>query len=90
MSMMRLEKTVSPQAARLNPFHKFICDSCGRTMGRHWLFRPDKLADVFRLTEQGRKPDGKFYCWRDQVGWAKSYHQRQLRRTMEAGYAGRT
>ena len=70
-----------------NPFHNFICDGCGERLGKHWLFRPEKLRDVFVLADtKGRKPDGKLYCHRDQTGWAKSYHQRELKRTMVEGY----
>ena len=71
-----------------SPFHNFICDGCGNTLGKHWLFRPEKLRDVMFLADTvGRRPDGKLYCHRDQLGWAKSYHQRELKRTMVEGYA---
>lgn len=69
------------------PFHEFICVNCGRNLKTHWLYRPEKLADVHLLTRQGRKPDGKLYCRRDQLGFAGAYFQRQLRRTMEPGYS---
>lgn len=70
-----------------SPFHDFICVNCGRPMGVHWIFQPEKLADVFTLTRQGRKPDGKYYCHRDQCGFASSYYQRSLRRIMADGYS---
>lgn len=70
-----------------SPFHEFICVNCGRALKTHWVYRPEQLADVFLLTKQGRKPDGKLYCRRDQLGFAGSYYQRQLRRTMEPGYS---
>jgi hypothetical protein len=82
MSMARQEKLV-PR----NPFNEFICDVCGRRLGRHWLFRPDKFADTTGAAG-ARKPNGKLYCRPDQVSYAGSYHQRQLRRTMDPGYAG--
>lgn len=81
MSMSRLED-MNPAT----PFHEFICDGCGQRMGRHWLYRPDRFADV-RPDGDGRKPNGRFYCNRSQTSWAGSYHQRQLRRTMAPGYA---
>ena len=68
------------------PFHEFICGNCGRTLKTHWVYKPEQLADVFLLTTQGRKPDGKLYCRRDQLGFAGMYYQRQLRRTMVDGY----
>lgn len=68
------------------PFHAFVCDNCGKPLGQHYQFRPDKMADV-AAGPNGRKPDGKLYCNRDQLGWASSYHQRELRRTMVAGYS---
>lgn len=68
-----------------NPFNFYICDVCGNRLGRHWLFRPEKLTDVVGGAGS-RKPDGKLYCHRDQVSYAKSYHQRELRRTMVEGY----
>lgn len=87
MSMQTLS-AVNPQ--RGNPFHLFICTSCGRSLGNHFLFRPDKLRDVMTLADtKGRAPDGKLYCHRDQIGHAAHYYQRQLRRTMTPGYTGR-
>lgn len=87
MSMQTLS-VVNP--ARGNPFHLFICTNCGRSLGKHFLFRPDKLKDVFALADSpGRKPNGKLYCRRDQMGYAGGYYQRQLRRTMAPGYTGR-
>ena len=68
------------------PFHEFICNTCGKPLKVHWVYKPEQLADVFLLTRQGRKPDGKLYCHRDQVGFAGMYYQRQLRRTMVEGY----
>lgn len=79
--------TQQSQLSKPGPFHEFICVTCGRTLKTHWVYRPEKLADVHQLTKQGRKPDGKLYCHRDQLGFAGSYYQRQLRRTMEAGYS---
>ncbi len=70
-----------------NPFCDFICDGCGKRLGVHWLFRPERLRDVFALASGGRKPNGRLYCNRGQTAWAGSYHQRTLRRTMEPGYS---
>jgi hypothetical protein len=80
MSMVQLGKLTAP-----NPFHRFICDGCGKTLGRHWVFRPDRLGDVI-ANATGRKPTGKFYCHSDQCGHAGAHHQRELRRTMAAGF----
>lgn len=66
-------------------FHEYVCDNCGNRLGKHWIFRPEKMADV-GPGPNGRKPDGKYYCNPDQLGYAKSYHQRALRRTMVSGY----
>lgn len=82
MPMMQLGRLNKPTA-----FHFFVCASCGKEMRTHWVYKPEQLADVFLLTRQGRKPDGKSYCHRDQVGFAGSYFQRQLRRTMVEGYS---
>jgi hypothetical protein len=81
MPMMRLGETAS-----WTPFHDFICDGCGKNIGSHLLYRPDKFADVRPGDKNGRAPDGVFYCHRDQLGKAMRYHQRTLRRTMERGY----
>ena len=81
MPMQQL-RTFAPKT----PFLDFICDGCNKSLGSHWQYRPEKLADVFSLTSQGRKPDGVLYCHRDQIGRAVEYHQRSLRRTMEPGY----
>jgi hypothetical protein len=71
-----------------NPFNLFICDGCGKTLGKHWLFRPEKLRDVMYIADTvGRRPNGKLYCNRSQTAWSGSYHQRELRRTMDAGYS---
>lgn len=78
--MVRQGELTSP-----TPFHSFICTSCGKTLGKHFLFRPDKLTDVVGGAGS-RKGNGKLYCHRDQVGWAGSYYQRELKRTMERGY----
>ena len=79
MSMARQQDLV-----KHNPFNDFICATCGKRMGLHWVFRPDCLSDA-RGTN--RKPDGRYYCNRDGVGWAKDYYQRTLRRSLEpAGY----
>ena len=75
--MVRQEALTRP-----NPFHRFICDSCGNPLGRHFVFRPDNFSDA-----RGGRATGKLYCHRDQVGWAGSYHQRELARTMEEGYS---
>jgi hypothetical protein len=86
MPMMRLGEF----AAR-NPFHDFICGTkgggCGKRMGRHWVYRPEKLGDVIP-NASGRKPDGKFYCHRDQSSASGGHYQRQLRRIMAEGYTG--
>ena len=83
MSMVRQETL----GVKGNPFNEFICANCGRRLGRHWIFRPDKFADVRPGDRNGRKPDGRLYCHRDQAGWAHSYYQRRLRRSLEpAGY----
>ncbi len=82
MPMMRLGETARP-----TPYHLFVCDGCGKTLGKHFLYRPEKFADVRPGDKNGRAPDGILYCYRDQLGKAKSYHQRQLRRTMEVGYS---
>ena len=82
MSMAQMQSL-----GRQTPFHNHICCSCGKPLGKHWVFRPDFLADVFSLTKQGRKGDGTMFCHRDCVGRAKDYYQRLLRRTMELGYA---
>ena len=66
---------------RPTPFHDFICDGCGRRLGEHFLFRPDKLTDVVGGADS-RKPDGKLYCKSAQTAYAGSYHQRTLKRTM--------
>ena len=72
---------------RPSPFHLFICDGCGKPLGKHWLFRPEKLQDVMYVADtKGRAPNGRYYCNRSQTAWAGSYHQRELRRTMVAGY----
>ena len=76
---------VQQDALIKTPFNEFICDGCGRRMGAHFIFRPEKFADV-RFDGGGRKPNGKYYCNRSQTAWSGAYHQRQLRRTMEAGY----
>ena len=68
-----------------SPFHEFVCGNCGKRMGTHWVFRPDKLADVY-VGPNARKPDGKLYCHRDQLGYAASYFQRELKRTMAQDY----
>lgn len=70
---------------RSTAWNENICDNCGKRMGSHWVFQPEKMADV-GPGPNGRKPDGKYYCNSDQVGWAKSFHQRQLIRTMEKNY----
>ena len=67
------------------PFNQFVCDNCGGRMGAHFIFRPEKFADV---RGAGRTPNGRYYCNRSQTAWSGSYHQRQLRRTLETGYAG--
>lgn len=79
--MIRLGETASP-----TPFHQFVCDSCGKVLGSHFLYRPEKFADVRPGDKNGRAPDGVFYCHRDGVGMAKVYHQRALKRTLERGY----
>lgn len=83
MPMLRLGETASK-----TPYHDFICGpGCGKRLGDHFLFRPEKMADVVKTDRPGRSPDGKLYCHRDQAGYAGSYYQRQLRRTMVEGYA---
>ncbi len=82
MPMLKLGETASP-----TPFHSFVCTGCGKTLGKHVLYRPEKFADVRPGDKNGRAPNGKLYCRPDQTGYAGSYYQRQLRRTMEAGYA---
>jgi hypothetical protein len=81
MPMLKLGETASR-----TPFHDFICDGDGRRLGDHFLFRPEKFADVRPGDKNGRAPDGKLYCHRDGLGVAARYHQRMLRRTMAAGY----
>jgi len=81
MSMVRQDALTKP-----TPFHSFICDGCGKPLGQHWLFRPDKMADV-HVGPNARRPDGILYCNRDGLGRALSYHQRELKRTMEPGFA---
>jgi hypothetical protein len=80
--MMKLGETAKP-----TPFHQFVCDGCGKSLGSHFLYRPDRFADVRPGDKNGRAPDGIFYCHRDGIGAARSYHQRELRRTMVAEYA---
>ena len=81
MSMMRQD-----EIGQRTPFWDFICDTCGKTLGSHWLFRPDKFGDVHPRFE-GRKGNGKLYCHKDQASYCGSYHQRTLRRSLEsAGY----
>ncbi len=79
--MMQLGETASR-----TPFHDFICDGCGKTLAKHFLYRPERFADVRPGDKNGRAPDGIFYCNRDQLGKAKTYHQRRLHRTMVDGY----
>ena len=86
MSMQPLA-VVNPQ--RGNPFHLFVCTNCGRPLGKHFLFRPDRFSDARPGDKAGRQANGKLYCRRDQLGYAGQYYQRQLRRTMAPGYAGR-
>jgi hypothetical protein len=81
MPMMRLGET-----ATRTPFHDFVCDGCGKRLASHFLYRPEKFADVRPGDKNGRAPDGVFYCHRDQLGKAKAYHQRALRRTIDRGY----
>lgn len=80
MSMVRQDELTKP-----SPFHEYICENCGNRLGSHYLFRPDKMADVY-VGPNARKPNGKLYCNRDQLGWASGYHQRELKRTMVEGY----
>ncbi len=80
MSMVRQDRLTKP-----TPFHRFICSGCGKPLGRHWIFRPDKLTDVVGGAA-ARRPNGKLYCRPDQLGYAGAYYQRELRRTMEPGY----
>lgn len=82
MPLVELGETATP-----TPYHDFICDGCGKRLGRHLLYRPEKFADVRPGDKNGREPNGKLYCNRSQTSFAASYHQRQLRRTMEAGYS---
>lgn len=82
MPMMQLGETASA-----TPFHAFICTGCGKTLGKHVLYRPEKFADVRPGDKNGRAPNGKLYCRPDQTAYAGSYYQRQLRRTMVEGYA---
>jgi hypothetical protein len=79
--MMVKQKILTPQ----NLFCNFICDNCGKPMGQHFVFRPEKFADV-RPDGRGRKPDGKHYCHSDGVAYSTSHHQRVLRRIMVEGY----
>ena len=70
-----------------NHFNAFVCNGCGKELGDHWLFRPEKFADV-RPDGNGRKPNGKLYCNRSQTAWAGEYHERALERnTISAGFA---
>ena len=68
-----------------NPFNLMVCATCGKHMGKHFLFRPEFFADV-RQDGFGRKPNGRLYCHRDQTGWAGSWFQRQLRRIESHDY----
>ena len=71
----------------IQPQFPGVCDGCGKPLGKHWLFRPEKLQDVMYVADtKGRAPNGRSYCNRSQTAWAGSYHQRELRRTMVAGY----
>lgn len=71
MPMMRLGDFTTR-----TPFHDFICDGCGRTLGRHFYWRPGKLADTLLNDKNGRRADGRPYCHRDGLSWAGAYHQR--------------
>ena len=69
------------------PFNRFICSGCGKPMGKHWIFRPDKLTDVAYFNSGSRRPDGRFYCHRDGSTASPGHFQRVLRRSLEpAGY----
>lgn len=86
-SAMSMQSLAVVNPPRGNPFHLFICTNCGRALGKHFLFRPDRLRDVMSAADtKGRQPNGKLYCRRDQIGYAGAYYQRQLRRTMAPGY----
>jgi hypothetical protein len=70
------------------PFNGFICTGCGRTMGSHWVFRPDRMGDVTSMTRHsGRKAPGLHFCHRDGSTASPGHFQRVLRRSLEpAGY----
>ena len=77
MSMERQENLAD------SPFNAMICIGCGRPMGKHWLFGPEKLSDVAYSGRGSRRPDGKHYCHRDGSTASPGHFQRVLRRSLE-------
>lgn len=77
MPMLTLGET-----ATRNPFHDFICDGCGKRLGLHYLYKPEKFADVRPGDKNGRPPDGKLYCSSSGMSHAGSHFQRQLSNIM--------